>query len=146
MPRWDSWRWGTAHPALAQAGSCTGGGKITKQIAKPMAAAQDAQKAKQWQEVLAQDSRSRSDAGAKTQTDLYWMNEFRGYAYHAARSVRRSRARTRSRAEHRPACRKPNKLERYKSLVGMYYALRNYPKAIDFGNRALKVGRDPESR
>ena len=31
------------------------------------------------------------------------------------------------------------KLERYKSLVGIYSALRNYPKVIDFGNRALKV-------
>ena len=36
------------------------------------------------------------------------------------------------------------KAERYKSLVGLYYSLRNYPKAIDFGNRALKVSRDPE--
>ena len=36
------------------------------------------------------------------------------------------------------------KLERYKSLVGLYSALRNYPKVIDFGNRALKISRDPE--
>ena len=40
---------GHTTPAFAQAGVCTGNGKISKQIAKPMAAAQDAQKAKKWQ-------------------------------------------------------------------------------------------------
>ena len=37
------------------------------------------------------------------------------------------------------------KAERYRSLVGLYSSLRNYPKAIDFGNRALKLSRDPET-
>jgi hypothetical protein len=36
------------------------------------------------------------------------------------------------------------KLERYKSILGIYSALRNYPKVIDYGNRALKVSRDPD--
>ena len=38
------------------------------------------------------------------------------------------------------------KAERYRSLVGLYSSLRNYPKAIDFGNRALKISRDPETQ
>src|SRR5688572_22825634 len=75
---------GWAAPAAAQ-GACTGGGKISKQIAKPMAAAQEAQRAKRWQEVLNRTREAESTAGAKTQTDLYWMNEFRGYAYHQLR-------------------------------------------------------------
>ena len=41
-----------------------------------------------------------------------------------------------------PEAKKP---ERYRSLVGLYSSLRNYPKAIDFGNRALKISRDPET-
>ena len=40
-------------------------------------------KAKRWQEVLTQAfAKPKTTAGAKTQTDLYYMNEFRGYAYH----------------------------------------------------------------
>jgi hypothetical protein len=33
---------------------------------------------------------------------------------------------------------------RYKTLVTMFYAMRNYPKVIDYANRALKAGRDAE--
>ena len=73
---------GLTTTASAQGAGCTGGGKISKQIAKPMAAAQDAMKAKRWQEVLTKTREAESTPGAKTQTDLYWMSEFRGYAYH----------------------------------------------------------------
>ena len=76
--------WLAIAPAAAQ-GACTGGGKISKQIAKPMSAAQDAMKARKWQEVLARTREAESTAGAKSQIDLYWMNEFRGYAYHKLR-------------------------------------------------------------
>jgi hypothetical protein len=33
---------------------------------------------------------------------------------------------------------------RYKTLVTLFYAMRNYPKVIDYANRALKTGRDLE--
>jgi hypothetical protein len=133
---------GWAAPAAAQ-GACTGGGKISKQIAKPMAAAQEAQRAKRWQEVLNRTREAESTAGAKTQTDLYWMNEFRGYAYHQLRQYAEA-ARELEAGLNSPCMPESGKLERYKSLVGLYTNLRNYPKAIEFGNRALKIGRDPE--
>ena len=41
---------GFALPASAQTAACTGGGHISKQIAKPMKAAQDAMTAKKWQD------------------------------------------------------------------------------------------------
>ena len=75
---------GFTSTAAAQ-GACTGGGKISKQIAKPMTAAQDAQKARKWQEVLTRTREAESTPGAKSQFDLYWMAEFRGYAYHNLR-------------------------------------------------------------
>jgi tetratricopeptide (TPR) repeat protein len=133
---------GWSAPAAAQ-GACTGGGKISKQIAKPMAAAQEAQKAKRWQDVLTRTREAEATPGAKTQTDLYWMNEFRGYAYHQQRQYAEA-ARELEAGLNSPCMPESGKLERYKSLVGLYTNLRNYPKAIDFGNRALKVGRDPE--
>ena len=131
--------------AFAQGAGCTGNGKISKQIAKPMAAAQDAMKARRWQEVLAKTREADAVAGAKTQTDLYWMSEFRGYAYHELKQPAES-ARELEAALNNPCMPEAKKPERYRSLVGLYSSLRQYPKAIDYGNRALKLSRDPDTQ
>jgi len=136
---------GSMSPAFAQGAGCTGGGKISKQIAKPMAAAQDAMKARRWQEVLAKTREAESTAGAKTQTDLYWISEFRGYAYHELKQPADA-ARELENALNNACMPEAKKPERYRSLVGLYSSLKNYPKAIDFGNRALKLSRDPETQ
>ena len=128
--------------ALAQ-GGCTGGGKISKQIAKPMSAAQDAMKAKKWQEVLTRTREAEGTAGAKSQFDLYWMSEFRGYAYHNLRQPAEA-ARELESALNNPCMPEGNKLERYKSLVGLYASLKNHAKVIDYGNRAIKIAKDPD--
>ena len=133
---------GISSTAAAQ-GACTGGGKISKQIAKPMSAAQDAQKARKWQEVLARTREAETTAGAKSQFDLYWMAEFRGYAYHNLRQTGEA-ARELETALNNPCMPEANKLERYKSLTGLYASMRNHQKVIDYGNRALKVAFDPE--
>jgi len=133
---------GAIAPAAAQ-GACTGGGKISKQIAKPMSAAQDALKARKWQDVLARTREAESTAGGKSQFDQYWMYEFRGYAYHNLKQPAEA-ARELEAALNSPCMPEANKLERYKSLAGLYSSLRNYQKVIDYGNRALKVARDPD--
>jgi len=133
---------GVVTPAAAQ-GACTGGGKISKQIAKPMSAAQDALKARKWQELLTRVREAESTPGAKSQFDQYWMYEFRGYAYHNLKQPAEA-ARELEAALNSPCMAEGNKLERYKSLAGLYSSLRNYPKVIDYGNRALKVARDPD--
>jgi hypothetical protein len=136
---------GTTSTAFAQGAGCTGGGKISKQIAKPMAAAQEAMKAKRWQEVLNKTREAEGTAGGKSQTDLYWMNEFRGYAYHELKQPAEA-ARELESALNSPCMPESKKAERYRSLVGLYSSLRNYPKAIDYGNRALKISRDPDTQ
>ena len=135
---------GSVSTAYAQGAGCTGGGKVSKQIAKPMAAAQDAMKTRKWQEVLNKTREAEGIAGAKSQTDLYWMSEFRGYAYHELKQPAEA-ARELENALNNPCMPEAKKAERYRSLVGLYSSLRNYPKAIDFGNRALKLSRDPET-
>ena len=62
---------GWSVPAAAQgAGACAGGGKISKTIARPMAAAQEAQKARRWQDMLAKVREAEQTPGAKTRFDL----------------------------------------------------------------------------
>ena len=133
---------GLSSTAAAQ-GACTGGGKISKQIAKPMKAAQDAQGARKWQEVLARTREAESTPGAKSQFDLYWMAEFRGYAYHNLRQTAEA-ARELEAGLNNPCMPEQNKRERYKSLTGLYASLKNHAKVIEYGNRALKSGRDTD--
>lgn len=133
---------GWSSTAAAQ-GACTGGGHISKQIARPMSAAQDAQKARKWQEVLAKTREAEGTPGAKSQFDLYWMAEFRGYAYHNLKQPAEA-ARELETALNNPCMPEANKLERYKSLTGLYASLRNNAKVIEYGTRALKVARDPD--
>lgn len=136
---------GSASTAFAQGAGCTGNGKISKQIAKPMSAAQDAMKARRWQEVLAKTREADGVAGSKSQTDLYWMSEFRGYAYYELKQSADA-ARELEIALNNPCMPESKKPERYRNLMGLHSSLRNYPKAIDFGNRALKLSREPETQ
>jgi Flp pilus assembly protein TadD len=129
--------------ASAQTAACTGGGKISKTIAKPMTAAQEAQKARKWQDMLAKLREAEATPGAKSQFDLYYMAEFRGYAYHNLRQDADA-ARELETALNSPCMPEAKKFERYKSLVGLYSSLRNHAKVIDYGNRALKVSKDPD--
>jgi len=134
---------GWTSPAAAQTAACTGGGKISKQIAKPMAAAQDAMKAKRWNDVLARVKDAEAVPGNKSAFDLYYMAEFRGYAYHNLREDSDA-AREIETTLNSPCVPEGKKLEKYKSLLGIYSSLRNYSKVIDYGNRALKLARDPD--
>jgi tetratricopeptide (TPR) repeat protein len=134
---------GWATPAAAQSAACTGNGKISKQIAKPMTAAQEAQRAKKWQDVLTRVHEADAVPGAKSQFDQYYMAEFRGYAYHMLHQEPDA-AREFEAALNSPCMPEAKKLERYKTLTGLYSSLKNYPKVIDYGNRALKISRDPD--
>ncbi|MEO8016454.1 MAG: hypothetical protein ABI769_01465 [Pseudomonadota bacterium] len=134
---------GSTSTAFAQGAACTGNGKISKQIAKPMAAAQDAQKAKRWQEVLNKTREAQSMPVAKSAWDQHWIHEFQGYAYSMlgqdADAAREIEADTAS-----PCISEAARAAKYKTLASLYFRLKNYPKVIDFANRGLKIGRDPE--
>jgi tetratricopeptide (TPR) repeat protein len=134
---------GLSTPAAAQTAACTGNGRISKTIAKQMVAAQDAMKAKKWQESLNKLKEAEAQPGAKSQFDQFHISEIRGYVYNnlhqdadAARELE-----TGLNSPCMPEAKKPDRL---KTLVAAYTRLRNYPKAIDYGNRAMKVSGDPE--
>jgi tetratricopeptide (TPR) repeat protein len=136
---------GMIAPAAAQTAACTGGGKISKTIAKQMIAAQDAMKAKKWQDSLNKLKDAEAQPGAKSQFDQFHISEIRGYVYsnlhQEADAARELEAGLNS-----PCMAESKKPERLKTLVSAYFRLRNYPKAIEFGNRALKVSNDPETK
>jgi tetratricopeptide (TPR) repeat protein len=134
---------GLMSPAAAQTAACTGGGRISKQIAKQMVAAQDAMRARKWQEALAKLREADAVPGAKSQFDLFHISEIRGYVYTNLKQDADA-ARELEAGLNSPCMPEAKKLSHLKPLVGLYSAMRNYPKVIDYGNRALKISRDPD--
>lgn len=134
---------GLTAPAAAQTAACTGGGKISKTIAKQMVAAQDAMKAKKWQESLNKLKEAEAQPGAKSQFDQFHIGEIRSYVY-ANLHQDSDAARELEAGLNSPCMPEAKKTERLKTLVAAYTRLRNFPKAIDYGNRAMKVSGDPE--
>jgi tetratricopeptide (TPR) repeat protein len=133
---------GFSSSALAQSAACSNP-KVSKQIAKQMSAAQDAMKAKKWNESLNKMKEAEAVPGSKSAFDLFTIAQFRAYIYSSTRqeadAARELEAQLNSPCM--PEAKKPDTL---KNLVGLYTALKNYPKAIDYGNRALKLSNDTE--
>lgn len=130
-------------PAAAQTAACTGGGKISKTIAKPMIAAQEAMRAKKWQESLNKLKEAEAQPGAKSAFDQFHITEIRGYVYTSLRQDADA-ARELEAGLNSPCMAEAKKPERIRTLVNYFIRLRNYPKAIDYGNRAMKSSNDPE--
>lgn len=128
---------GFSAPAAAQTAAC-GTQKISKQIAKQMSAAQDAMKAKKWNDSLAKMKEAEAVPGAKAPFDTFMMSQFRAYIYSSTRQDADA-AREIENSLNSPCMPEAKKPDALKNLVGLYTNLRNYPKAIDFGNRALKL-------
>ena len=134
---------GATTTAFAQ-GACTGGGKISKQIAKPMDAAQKAIASKKWNEVLARVREAEAATGyIKSAFDQFQMTEFKAYAYlqlnQYAEASRELEAGLNS-----PCMADNKKLDRLKNLAALSFQNRNYPKTIDYATRGLKLKQDPE--
>ncbi len=134
---------GTASLVHAQNAGCTGGGKMSKQIAKQMSAAKDAIKVKKWQEVLNRTREATAVPFTRTAFDQYWIHEFNAYAYHGLGQMGES-AREYENALLSACMPENGKAERYKQLANLNYSLKNYQKVVEYANRALKIQRDPE--
>src|SRR4051812_36167870 len=109
-----------------------------------MIAAQDAMKAKKWQESLNKLKDAEAQPGAKSQFDQFHISEIRGYVYSNLKQEADA-ARELEAGLNSPCMPEAKKTERLKTLVNAYTRLHNLPKAIEFGNRALKaLPNDPE--
>jgi tetratricopeptide (TPR) repeat protein len=129
--------------AFAQGAACTGNGKISKQIAKPMDAAKDAQQARKWRDVIAKVKEAEAVPFARTAWDQYWILEYSAYAYHnLGQNADAARAWESSVAS--PCQPEADKVQVYKRLANLHFALSNYARTIDFANRGLASGRDPD--
>jgi hypothetical protein len=134
---------GATTTAFAQ-GACTGAGKISKQIAKPMDAAQKAISAKKWNEVLARVAEAEKVTGyIPSAFDKFTMTEFRAYAYLQLNQPNEA-TRELEAGLNSPCMAENKKLDRIKNLANLNFQHRIYPKAIDYANRGLRIRQDLE--
>lgn len=119
------------------------GQKITKKVDKPIGAAEKAYQGKQWDEVIAKVAEAEALEIPKSEFDKYWMNEFRGRAYLSKQQY--AEAATDLEAAYNSICMvEAEKAARAKLLIQINYQLKNYPKVIDLGSKALAANYDVE--
>jgi hypothetical protein len=123
---------GVAGIAVAQAPT------VSKALAKPLKAAQDAQAKKDWRGALAELDKADAIA-SKSAYDQYLISEMRGFSYvrlnNYAEAGRNLEAGLNSgflAQDDVPA--------RVRALSQINYQTKNYGKAIEYGNRAIKGG------
>jgi tetratricopeptide (TPR) repeat protein len=110
----------------------------SKPLVKPLGASQAASKAEKWAECLA-SAREAEAIPNKTAYDTYVVNEMIGFC-----AIRAGDNATSAQAfeqlldsEFTDAARKSTLL---RSLMQISYMAKNYPKAIEYGNRAIRDG------
>jgi tetratricopeptide (TPR) repeat protein len=117
--------------------------KLTKKLEKLLGAAQEARVAKNWEEVVAKVREADAVPVEKTEYDRFWMHEFQGIAFANLKqfpdAIRELDASINS-----PCMEEAEKPGRGKLLLQLAYQSKDYPKAIEYGKRALPGNPDPE--
>ena len=123
-------------PAIAVAGE-PAAPSIGPKVGKPMKAAQDAMKAKNWAEALAKTKEAQAIEG-KTPFEEYQINEFLGFILINQKDYAGASAAFEKNVNSGqvPAAELNNKL---KTLAQLTFQTKQYPKAIDYTGRYLKA-------
>ena len=130
--------------AAAQAPECAGkNAAISKSIKKPMSAAFDALKAQNWAEVRTQVAAAQADAKPKTLYDEFWIHKLLGSANAGEKKYAEAGAELEQIADS-PCMSDDDRRANLQLLTQVYYQVDQYPKVIEYGNRALKAGAPPD--
>jgi tetratricopeptide (TPR) repeat protein len=124
--------------AAGLSGITAGAEEVSRALAKPLKAAQDALTAKNYDQALASLREAQGNTN-KSAYDQYVINELLGPVYASRSNFSEAFDAYAANAESAflPA---DGKAARYKLLAQLSYQLKNYPNAVDFGSRAIKAG------
>jgi tetratricopeptide (TPR) repeat protein len=112
--------------------------KVSKDLAKPLKAAQDAMNAKKYPDAIAKLKEAESNP-KKTPYDEHVINQLAGVTY--ARMNNYAEAEKAFEAQVNDGFTEQSELPRIvKATAQINYQLKNYDKAIEYGNRAVKGG------
>jgi tetratricopeptide (TPR) repeat protein len=111
---------------------------VSRELAKPLKAAQDALNAKKYPDAIAKLKEAESNP-KKTPYDEHVINELAAVAY--ARTGNYAEAEKAFEAQVNDGFLQQSEVpQRVKAVAQLNYQLKNYDKAIEYGNRAIKGG------
>jgi tetratricopeptide (TPR) repeat protein len=111
---------------------------VSRELAKPLKALQDAVNAKQYADAIAKAKEANAIA-SKTPYDQYIINEFMLAAYAGLQNYAEAaeKAEANQSSPYTPAS---VKSQRVKILMGLYLQMKNYSKVLDYGAQARANG------
>ena len=123
---------GVAAPVQAEEPS------VSRELAKPLKAVQDAMNAKQYADAIAK-AKEANAIGSKSPYDQYIINEFMLAAYAGAGNYAEAASHIEANqgSPYTPA---NVKAQRVKTLMALYYQLKNYAKVLEYGAQARANG------
>jgi tetratricopeptide (TPR) repeat protein len=129
------------HTAVAQTEACTGkNAQISKHLKKPMSAALDAVKVQNWPEVITQVGIAQADTSKpKSVYDEFWIHKLLGSANAGQKKYPEAGAELEQITDS-PCMSDADRIDNLKLITQVYYQVDNYPKVIEYGNRAIKAG------
>jgi tetratricopeptide (TPR) repeat protein len=135
---------GLSATASAQSEECSGKkATISKHLKDPMTAAFDAVKAQNWQEVINQVKIAQADAKPKSVFDEYWVHKLLASGHYGLKQFKEAATELETITDS-PCMSEADRTENLKLITQVHYQLDDYPKVIEFGNRALKAGASPD--
>jgi tetratricopeptide (TPR) repeat protein len=133
---------GITSTALAQTDACAPR-KVTKKIEKPLVESQKARDAKNWSEMLAKAQEADAVPVDKSEFDKFWIEELEGVAYANLKQYPEASTKLEA-ALNSPCMAETDKPNRTKLLMQLAYQSKDYPRAIQFGKKAVEVSSDPD--
>lgn len=129
---------GSLTPAGSALAADAKGPTVSRALAKPLKAAQDALGKKDWQGAIAKLNEADAISG-KTPYDQHLINEMRGFAY--VRTGNYAEAAKNLEAGLNSGFLAQDDIPtRIRALAQISYQTKNYDKAIEYGNRAIRGG------
>jgi tetratricopeptide (TPR) repeat protein len=128
---------GMGYHGAAQA-QAQGKPAVSKAVAKPLKAAQEAMEARRYPEALARLREVQAIQG-KSAYDQYLLDEMLGYIAVRTKDYAEA-ARALEAGLNSPYFDRSEAAQRINALAQVNYALKNYDKSIEYGNRAVKAG------
>jgi hypothetical protein len=128
-----------AAPGLAAGADQASGPTVSKALAKPLKAAQDALQAKHWDVVLASLKEAQSTPGEKSAYDNFVINQMLGFVYVQKQDFVSAAPALEAAAQSQYAT--PEQQKNWlRAVMGSYFTQKNYAKTVDIGEQAVKHG------
>jgi hypothetical protein len=112
---------------------------VSRALAKPLKAAQDALQAKNWDAVLSNLKEAQTAAGEKSAYDNFVINQMLGFVYVQKQDFANAAPALEAASQSQYATPEQQKAW-LRAVMGIYFAQKNYAKTVEIGDQAVKHG------